>query len=78
MEVRFAKSLYERSALDEAVRTYSDYARIDVTDDSNEWLVAIEATGDFGAEVVADELANFALGATIEASSGNAEGASSD
>lgn len=69
MEVRFSKSLYGRTALDEAVRTYGDYARIDISDDSNDWLVTVEATGDFPSDVIADELANFALGATIESSS---------
>lgn len=62
-ELRFHRDLYDGPALDEAAKVYEPYASLSLVEEPSYWLVRVE--GD-DADLVARELANYALGLTIE------------
>ncbi len=69
MEIRFHEELYDGLAIDEAAALYGPYATLAVTRGPGGWIVKIEAQeGGADAQVIAAELANYALGRTIERS----------
>lgn len=62
-ELRFHRDLYDGPAVDEAAKVYEPYAALSLVEEPSYWLVRVE--GD-EAELVSRELANYALGLTIE------------
>jgi hypothetical protein len=69
MEIRFHEELYDGAAIDEAAALYGSYATLAVTREPGGWIVKIEAQdGGADAQVIAAELANYALGRSIERS----------
>jgi hypothetical protein len=66
-EIRFAADLYSGFAIDEAVKIYSDFARFELEKDPHGFIVRLTVTDEDVDEAnLADELANYALGLTIE------------
>jgi hypothetical protein len=66
-EIRFSADLYSGFAIDEAVKVYSDLARFELEKEPAEFIVRLTATDDDVDEAtLAAELANYALGLTIE------------
>jgi hypothetical protein len=65
-ELRFHADLYSGFAVDAAVETYADFASVELERAAGEYIVRLTAKGDHDEQQIADELANFALGATIE------------
>lgn len=64
---RFDKTLYERSALDEATKTYADFATIEVEAGEDAWTVTFDGVDkDVEPEVLASEFANFVLAETVQ------------
>ncbi|EYF06310.1 HxsD-like protein [Chondromyces apiculatus] len=73
IEVRFHEDLYDGFAVDEAVKAYGDFLSAELAREEQAWIVrftpaphAIEEGID--AWTLASELANYALGKTIERS----------
>jgi hypothetical protein len=64
-QVRFHRSLYAVEAIDEAVRAFSDLAKLSVVTNPEDVLVVIEHAHPSVQGVIADELANFALSETV-------------
>lgn len=69
IELRFRADLYSGFAIDSAVKVYSEWAELELERLPEEYVVRLTATtADHHEETIADELANYALGATIEES----------
>ncbi len=66
IEVRFSSELYSGFAVDSAVKVYADYASFETEQKDGAYVVRLSASGDFDESMIADELANYALGTTIE------------
>lgn len=77
IELRFHSEYYNGFSIDEAVKTYSNFATTDMSRDEGNFVVKVTATQaaiDQGIDerTIALELANFALGLTIERTRGGA------
>lgn len=72
IELRLHRELYEGAAVDEAAKVYADYGALALVEEPTHWVVrvtpAADAEGD--ARTLAAELANYALGLTIERRTG--------
>jgi hypothetical protein len=66
IELRFRADLYSGFAIDAAAKVYADFARCELEQTADAWVVRLTGTGAHDEQTVADELANYALGATIE------------
>jgi hypothetical protein len=66
IELRFASDLYSGVAIDAAVKVYSEWAKFDLERRAEEYVVRVSAIGSADETAIADELANYALGLTIE------------
>ena len=65
--LRLHRGLYVGSAIDQAVELYAGHAQIARTEDGEHVVLSIESGRPGRAERVAKELANYALGLTIQA-----------
>lgn len=79
IELRFHADYYNGFSIDEAIKTYATFASTDLSRDQGNFVVKITATQaaqdqGFDERTIALELANFALGLTIERSRGGAVG----
>ena len=64
--LRFHKTLYAGEAIDAALRRFDRFATFATDDDDHYWIVRITAHQPRHQGPVERELANFALGLTIE------------
>jgi len=69
-QLRFHRSLYRGESVDEAIKTFDRYARIERAEEDDYWVVSIASGTAARERRVADELANFALGLTIRSRQG--------
>jgi hypothetical protein len=65
--LRLHNDLYTASAVDRAIETYAKHATIARTDEAPYVRLTIESERPARAERVARELANYALGLTVQA-----------
>ena len=65
--LRLHRDLYVAAAIDEAIELYRNHAEITRTDESGYVVLSIASQRPARAEKVARELANYALGLTIQA-----------
>jgi hypothetical protein len=65
-ELRFHSELYAAAALDEAVARFAGFGVFDLIDEGSCRLLRIEARGGVPEAVLAGEVANFALGRTVQ------------
>lgn len=66
IELRFHRELYAGTAIDAALVRLADYAAFERNEDGAYFVVRVTAASPTRARKVAGELANFALGLTIE------------
>ncbi len=69
-EVRFHRELYRGEDVDQAIKVYDRYARIERAEEPSHWVVRVDASTPERGRKVADELANYALGLTIQSRGG--------
>lgn len=65
IELRLRRALYRDAAVDEAVKTFGAYATIDRGDDGSHFVVRVSGKDVEREKRIANELGNWALGATI-------------
>jgi hypothetical protein len=70
IELSFHRELYSGEAVDEAAKMFEPYATIERSAEEHRWVVRVTAAEPSREHRVARELANFALGVTIERASG--------
>jgi len=71
IELRFHQDLYDGFAIDEAAKVYGNYGAMDLTREADAYVVRVTAGADTAAQgiderTLAAEMANYALGMTIE------------
>ena len=66
IELRFHHELYDGFAVDEAAKVYGPYAAMELVREPEGYVVQLTATGDIDERTIAAELANYALGLTVE------------
>jgi hypothetical protein len=66
IELRFHRDLYAGTAVDAAVAAFREVAECRLREQPDHWVVEVTALGEAPAAEVAAELANYALGLTIE------------
>ena len=66
-ELRFDKSLYSADSLSEAITTYGAFATIERSEDGDVTVLRITGKSESRERKVSGELANHALGRTIQA-----------
>ena len=64
-QIRFHRSIYSTEAIDEAVKAFADLAKIEVVRNADDVLVVIDHAHPSVTNVIADELANYALSETV-------------
>jgi hypothetical protein len=65
-ELRFRRDLYAGEAVDEAVKVFAAHAEFDLSEATDAWVVRLTARRPERARRLAHELANYALGLTIQ------------
>lgn len=65
-ELSFARDLYQQAALDDAVATYARFAEIQLLAEEARFVVRVTSTSPEREARVLLELANHALGRTVE------------
>jgi hypothetical protein len=75
IELRFAEDLYDGFAVDEAAKIYGGYGTIELSRAEGAYVVRVRGNDGVDDRTLAAELANFALGLTVDAQgSGSASG----
>lgn len=69
-ELRFHRELYRGEHVDQAIKLYDRFAAIERAEEDAHWVVRVAASTPARERQVADELANFALGLTIQGRGG--------
>lgn len=67
IELTFSEAIYSGEALDVALRTFAEFGEFQRSQRDGYFVVQCSPKGEHSTELVADELANYALGVTIEA-----------
>ncbi len=75
IELRFHEELYDGAAVDEAAKTYGEYGAMDLVREAGGYVVKLTIRPEVAAEgidelTLASEVANYALGKTIERAGG--------
>ena len=65
-EVRFHRALYRGESVDEAMKVYARFAKLTPVEEDDHWVVRVEGSSEAGERRIADEMANYALGLTIQ------------
>jgi hypothetical protein len=66
IELRFHRTIYRGTAIDESVKTYGSYATFELTEAPDYWVVKVSGTSEARERRVAGELGNYALGLTVK------------
>jgi hypothetical protein len=66
IELSLNRDLYLEEALAEAIDLYREHASIERETREHAFVLRITSTTEFGEREIADELANYVLGATID------------
>lgn len=70
--LRFHEGLYDGFAVDEAAKVYAPFAKVDLEREGDYYVVKVTldapSEGGFTEDTIAVELANYALGKTVEKS----------
>ena len=64
--LRFRRDLYSGTAVDAAVVAFREVANCRLAEEADYWVVEVTPSGNEDPQEVAAELANYALGLTIE------------
>jgi hypothetical protein len=65
-ELRMHRQLYSSTAVNEAVRLYSDFAGVELAEESEHFIARVTDDDPARERLVSGELANAALGLTLE------------
>jgi hypothetical protein len=64
--LRFHRELYPGAILDEALKVYQPFATITRSEEPSHWIVSLTSTKEARETRIAGELANYALGLTVQ------------
>jgi len=63
--LKFNRSIYDGFAVDEAVKVFATFARFELREEPEHWVVELAAEGEARERQIAGELGNYALGLTV-------------
>ncbi|MBI3203847.1 MAG: hypothetical protein HYZ29_20070 [Myxococcales bacterium] len=66
IELEFRCDLYAGGAVEAAVKVYSEHAKIARVESADAFVLRVEAAPGVDERLLADELGNYVLGATVE------------
>lgn len=66
IELRYPRQLYAGEAVDQAVKAFERFARFDLEESPEHWLVRVHPHDPARARRLVGELHNYALGLTIQ------------
>lgn len=69
-EVRFHRELYRGEHVDEAIKVYDRFASLERAEEERYWVVRVTSKTEERERRIADELANYALGLSVESRGG--------
>ncbi len=64
--LRFAREVYAGEAIDEAVKTFANFASFELSEDADAWVVRVTPNNPGVARQLIGEFGNYALGLTIQ------------
>lgn len=64
-EVRFHRSLYAGTSVDEAVKVYARFGTFALSETPTHWNVQVTCASEARERLIARELSNYALGLTV-------------
>ena len=64
-ELRFHRGLYQGTAVDAAVKVFEKFGRFALTEETEHWVVRVEAKSPARERQLVGELANYALGLSV-------------
>lgn len=64
-ELRFHREVYRGEAVDESVKLFERFARFELSEEDEHWVVQLTAKDPARERRIAGELGNYALGLTI-------------
>lgn len=65
-ELRFHRQVYRGEAVDESVKLFDRFAEFELSEEDEHWIVRLTANDPARERRIAGELANYALGLTIQ------------
>lgn len=67
-ELRFHRSVYVGEAVDEATKTFANFADFELSEGDDHWVVAVTPKPEYegAARRIIGEFANFVLGLTVD------------
>lgn len=65
IELRFHRTLYPGTLVDEALQVYEPYASLERSEEPSHWVIRVTAASESRARRIAGELGNYALGLVI-------------
>ena len=63
--LRFPKDLYPGEHVDEALKLFERYGKLERAEEADAWIVQVEASSRARARRLAGEIANYTLGLTV-------------
>jgi hypothetical protein len=67
IELRFHRAIYRGTAVDEAAKQFAGRVALELAEEPEHWLVKVTAETPAREQAAAGELANWALGLTVQA-----------
>ena len=65
-ELRFSRDVYAGEAIDEAVKTWGNFAEFELSETESEWVVKVTPKHEDAARQIIGEFGNFVLGLTVD------------
>ncbi|MCU1277080.1 MAG: uncharacterized protein JWM53_626 [bacterium] len=65
IDLRFHRDVYNGNAVDEAVKTFANFATFELREEPQHWIVRLSCPTVDREKRVAGELGNYALGLTV-------------
>lgn len=65
-ELRFSREVYAGEAIDEAVKTWSNFAEFELSETEAHWVVKVTPKHESAARQIIGEFGNYVLGLTVD------------
>ena len=65
-ELRFPRAVYVGEAVDQAVKTFANFAEFELSETEDHWIVKLTPKHEGAARQIVGEFGNFVLGLTVD------------
>ena len=70
-ELRFPREVYAGEAIDEAVKTWSQFAEFELSETEDHWVVKVTPKHEAASRQIIGEFGNYVLGLTVDRGGAN-------